>query len=99
MRVKKLLIKVELENGAECNFIEYQAFSLVINGTPYIVNAEFNTIDMERIVNMNEESMRREGNTIINGQVENPRLENEEGLLGRDYLTEEADMPINDLDS
>ena len=77
MRVKKLLIKVELENGAECNFIEYQAFSLVINGTPYIVNAEFNTIDMERIVNMNEESIRREGNTIINGQVESPRLEND----------------------
>ena len=30
MRVKKLLIKVELENGAECNFIEYQAFSFVL---------------------------------------------------------------------
>ena len=49
MRVKKLLIKVELENGAECNFVEYQAFSLVINGTPYIVNAEFDTIDMQRV--------------------------------------------------
>ncbi len=77
MRVKKLLIKVELENGAECNFIEYQAFSLVINGTPYIVNGEFDTIDFERIMNMSEESMRREGNTIINGQVQNPRLEND----------------------
>jgi hypothetical protein len=32
---------------------------------------------MERIVNMNEESIRREGNTIINGQVESPRLEND----------------------
>ena len=77
MRVKKLLIKVELENGAECNFVEYQAFSLVINGTPYIVKAEFDTIDMQRVVRMTEEGMRREGNTIINGQVENPRLEND----------------------
>ena len=77
MRVKKLLIKVELENGAECNFVEYQAFSLVINGTPYIVNAEFDTIDMQRVVNMTEEGMRREGNAIINGQVENRRLEND----------------------
>lgn len=77
MRVKKLLIKVELENGVECNYIEYQAFSLVINGTPYIVNAEFDTIDMQRVVNMTEEGMRREGNTIVNGQVENPRLEND----------------------
>ena len=77
MRVKKLLIKVELENGAECNFVEYQAFSLVINGTPYIVNAEFDTIDMQRVVNMTEEGMRREGNTIVNGQVEKPRLEND----------------------
>tara|TARA_B100000242_G_scaffold151762_1_gene108379 strand:+ start:385 stop:627 length:243 start_codon:yes stop_codon:yes gene_type:complete len=77
MRVKKLLIKVELENGAECNYIEYQAFSFVLNGTPYIVNGEFDTIDFERIMNMSEESMRREGNTIINGQVQNPRLEND----------------------
>ena len=77
MRVKKLLIKVELENGAECNYIEYQAFSFVLNGTPYIVNGEFDTIDMQRVVNMTEEGMRREGNTIINGQVENPRLEND----------------------
>ena len=77
MRVKKLLIKVELENGAECNFVEYQAFSLVINGTPYIVNAEFDTIDMERVVRMTEDSIRRQGNTIINGQVQNPRLEND----------------------
>ena len=77
MRVKKLLIKVELENGAECNYIEYQAYSFVLNGTHYIANGEFNTTDFERVMSMNEDSMRREGNTIINGQVESPRLEND----------------------
>ena len=57
--------------------LSIKLLALVLNGTHYIANGEFNTTDFERIMNMNEDSMRREGNTIINGQVESPRLEND----------------------
>ena len=49
MRVKKLLIKVELENGAECNYIDIK-LGLVLNGTHYIANGEFTTTDFERVI-------------------------------------------------
>ena len=59
MRVRKILMKVYLENGGECGEVTNNPTDLTINNVTYIANGEWNTIDMEEVMSLNEEEIRR----------------------------------------
>jgi len=59
MRVRKILMKVYLENGGECGEVTNSPTDLTINNVTYIANGEWNTIDMEEAMSLNEEEIRR----------------------------------------
>ena len=59
MRVRKILMKVYLENGGECGEVTISPTDLTINNVTYIANGEWNTIDMEEVMSLNEEEIRR----------------------------------------
>ncbi len=59
MQIRKILMKVVLENGTECYHVEYEPTDLKINNVSYVVNGEWKTIDMEECMSLNEEEIRR----------------------------------------
>tara|TARA_R100000544_G_scaffold5722_2_gene2177 strand:+ start:1850 stop:2053 length:204 start_codon:yes stop_codon:yes gene_type:complete len=59
MRVRKILMKVVLENGGECYEVSYSPTDLTINNVSYIANGEWKTIDMEEVMQLSEEEIRR----------------------------------------
>ena len=59
MQIRKILMKVVLQDGTECYHVEHNPIDLKINNVNYVVNGEWKTIDMEEVMSLNEEEIRR----------------------------------------
>ena len=52
-------MKVVLQDGTECYHVEYDPTDLKINNVSYVENGEWKTIDMEEVMSLIEEEIRR----------------------------------------